>query len=38
LIEVEDRHPGLRLDPGAEDVQITGRAFRAPRRLPVVFE
>ncbi|MCH2170380.1 cytochrome P450 [Myxococcota bacterium] len=32
-----DRLPGLRLDPSAEDVHITGRGFRAPRRLPVLF-
>ena len=32
-----DRLPNLRLDPEAEDVHITGRGFRSPRRLPVVF-
>jgi cytochrome P450 len=32
-----DRLPDLRLDPAAEDVHITGRIFRAPRRLPVLF-
>jgi cytochrome P450 len=32
-----DRLPDLRLDPAAQDVHITGRIFRAPRRLPVVF-
>ena len=32
-----DRLPDLRLDPDAEDVHITGRGFRAPRRLPVRF-
>lgn len=32
-----DRLPNLRLDPTAEDVHITGRGFRAPRSLPVVF-
>ena len=32
-----DRLPDLRLDPEAEDVHITGRIFRAPRRLPVLF-
>ena len=32
-----ERLPNLRLDPEAEDVHITGRGFRAPRRLPVVF-
>jgi cytochrome P450 len=34
---VLDRLPNLRLDPDAEDVHITGLAFRAPRALPVVF-
>ena len=34
---VFDRLPGLRLDPEAEDVHITGRGFRSPRSLPVVF-
>jgi cytochrome P450 len=33
-----DRLPGLRLDPEAEDVHITGMIFRAPQALPVVFE
>ena len=32
-----DRLPDLRLDPAADDVHITGLAFRAPRTLPVVF-
>ena len=32
-----DRLPNLRLDPAADDVHITGRIFRAPRRLPVLF-
>jgi cytochrome P450 len=32
------RLPGLRLDPGARDVHITGAGFRAPESLPVVFE
>lgn len=32
-----DRLPNLRLDPAAEDVHITGRAFRSPRSLPVLF-
>ena len=32
-----DRLPNLRLDPEAEDVHITGRGFRAPRQLPVLF-
>ncbi len=34
---VLDRLPNVRLDPAAEDVHITGRAFRAPRSLPVLF-
>jgi cytochrome P450 len=45
LIETEvvlnallDRLPGLRLDPAASDVHITGMIFRAPRALPVVFD
>ena len=29
--------PGLRLDPAAEDVHVSGLAFRAPAALPVVF-
>jgi cytochrome P450 len=33
-----DRLPNLRLDPRAEDVHITGLTFRAPERLPVVFD
>jgi len=33
-----DRLPGLRLDPEAEDVHVTGLGFRAPRTLPVVFD
>ena len=33
-----DRLPGLRLDPDATDVHITGSTFRAPRSLPVVFD
>ncbi len=33
-----DRLPGLRLDPDADDVHITGLTFRAPRELPVVFD
>ncbi len=33
-----DRLPNLRLDPAAEDVHVSGLAFRAPRRLPVVFD
>jgi cytochrome P450 len=38
LNAVLDRLPGLRLDPEAEDVHVTGLSFRAPRRLPVVFD
>jgi cytochrome P450 len=37
LNAVLDRLAGLRLDPAAEDVHITGKAFRAPSSLPVVF-
>jgi len=37
LNAVFDRLPGLRLDPTAEDVHVTGLAFRAPRALPVLF-
>jgi cytochrome P450 len=37
LDAVLDRLPNLRLDPDAEDVHITGSAFRSPRRLPVLF-
>jgi len=33
-----DRLPGLRLDPEAEDVHVTGMVFRAPLSLPVRFE
>lgn len=33
-----DRLPNLRLDPDAEDVHVTGLAFRAPRTLPVLFD
>jgi cytochrome P450 len=32
-----DRLPGLRLDPDADDLHITGLVFRAPARLPVLF-
>jgi cytochrome P450 len=32
-----DRLPGLRLDPQADDLHITGLVFRAPAALPVVF-
>jgi cytochrome P450 len=31
-----DRLPKLRLDPAADDVHISGRAFRSPRSLPVL--
>jgi cytochrome P450 len=31
------RLPELRLDPEAADLHITGQGFRAPERLPVVF-
>jgi len=37
LNAVLDRLPNVRLDPAADDVHITGRIFRAPRRLPVLF-
>src|SRR5262245_52642404 len=30
--------PGLRLDPAAEDIHISGLAFRAPNALPVLFD
>jgi cytochrome P450 len=33
-----DRLPGLRLDPTAEDVHVTGLTFRSPVALPVVFD
>lgn len=32
-----DRLPNLGIDPAAEDVHISGLAFRSPRSLPVVF-
>lgn len=32
-----DRLPGLRLDPAAEDVHVSGLMFRAPRTLPAVW-
>ena len=38
LNAILDRLPNLKLDPTAEDVHITGQGFRAPRRLPVVFD
>jgi len=34
---VLDRLPNVRLDPDAEDVHISGLAFRAPNHLPVLF-
>ena len=37
LERVFDRLPNIRLDPSAEDVEITGMTFRTPQRLPVVF-
>ncbi len=37
LGSVLDRLPGLRLDPAAVDIHITGQAFRSPRKLPVRF-
>jgi cytochrome P450 len=33
-----ERLPGLRLDPSAEDVHITGMIFRSPLALPVLFD
>jgi cytochrome P450 len=38
LNAIFDRLPGLRLDPAAEDVHITGLTFRSPLELPVLFE
>ena len=38
LETIFDRLPNLRLDPDAEDVHITGAAFRSPRALPVLFD
>ena len=32
-----DRLPNLRLDPEADDVHVSGLAFRAPNQLPVLF-
>jgi cytochrome P450 len=34
---VLDRLPDVRLDPTADDVRISGLAFRAPPALPVIF-
>lgn len=33
-----DRLPGVRLDPAAEDVHISGLVFRSPASLPVLFD
>lgn len=33
-----DRLPGMRLDPKAEDVHITGLSLRSPLSLPVLFD
>jgi cytochrome P450 len=38
LNAVLDRLPGLRLDPDADPVEIQGLHFRAPPRLPVVWD
>jgi cytochrome P450 len=38
LNKVLDRLPGLRLDPDADDVHITGMTFRSPASLPVLFD
>jgi len=38
LDKVLDRLPNLRLDPEADDVHITGMAFRSPASLPVLFD
>jgi cytochrome P450 len=38
LNAVLDRLPGLRLDPDAEPIEIEGLHFRAPPRLPVVWD
>lgn len=32
-----ERLPNLRLDPEADDIHISGRMFRSPRQLPVLF-
>lgn len=37
LTRLLDRLPELRLDPEAEDVHISGKAFRSPVSLPVRF-
>ncbi|MFQ5512874.1 MAG: cytochrome P450 [Myxococcota bacterium] len=38
LNAILDQLTDLRLDPEAEDVHITGQAFRAPASLPVLFD
>jgi cytochrome P450 len=38
LDAVLDCLPGVRLDPAAQDVHITGEGFRSPATLPVVWE
>jgi cytochrome P450 len=38
LDAVLDRLPGLRLDPGGDDVHIHGMLFRSPPNLPVRFD
>jgi cytochrome P450 len=38
LNAVLDRLPGLRLDPGADDLHIHGMLFRSPPNLPVRFD
>jgi cytochrome P450 len=38
LNAVLDRLPGLRLDPGFDDVHIHGMLFRSPPNLPVRFD
>ena len=38
LNAVLDRLPKLRLDPAWEDPHITGRGFRSPPKLPVLFD
>jgi cytochrome P450 len=37
LDEVLERLPGVRLDPAAGDVHITGEGFRSPAALPVIW-
>jgi cytochrome P450 len=38
LNAILDRLPNVRLDPDADDVHISGLAFRAPQQLPVLFD